>query len=66
MENLDGWIEVIVGLLGVFSLGATLTPTKKDDKVFTKMESVGSALNVVGIDLKVILGGIVSLFKKKK
>ena len=62
MENFSGWFEVLGMIFGALSLGATLTPTKKDDKVFTKAEQIGSALNVVGFDFKALFG----LFSKKK
>jgi len=61
MEDFTKWFEFAGMVFAALSFGATVTPTKKDDKVFTKIEQIGSALNVVGFDLKA-LGG---LFKKK-
>jgi hypothetical protein len=61
MDRFMDWFAIAGQAFMVLSAAATITPTKKDDKVFTKLEAVGSALNVIGFDLKSI--GL--LFKKK-
>ena len=61
-QMIEGVAQIIGYISSAFFVFATITPSKKVGKVATKMEEIGSMMNIVGFDLKAVLG----LFKKKK
>ena len=55
MENVSEWFTVAGLIYAGFSLGATLSPTKKDDEVKNFIDRVFNLLSAIGLDLKLVI-----------